>query len=93
LLALFLLRFRLSFNHKALIISAVLSFLLSYSAFRQKHTIEASENGITKYKEMLMATVKDALEILGYSSAEKIESDIFGMTQKSKKNNVPQEEL
>jgi hypothetical protein len=32
---------------------------------------------------MLLATVKDALEILGYRSTEKIESDILGMTHTS----------
>ncbi len=29
-----------------------------------------------------MATVKDALVILGYGNAEKIESEIFGITRK-----------
>lgn len=38
-----------------------------------------------------MATVKDALEILGYAIAEKIEPEIFGITEKSKrKNNMQQ---
>ncbi len=43
------------------------------------------EIGIYKYKEMLMSTVNDALEILCNGSAEKIGSEIFGITQKSKK--------
>jgi hypothetical protein len=34
---------------------------------------------------MLMAMVKDALEIMGYDSAEKIESEIFGIVRKPKK--------
>jgi hypothetical protein len=42
-------------------------------------SINPKEIGICKYKEMLMATVKDALEILGYGSAEKIESDVYGI--------------
>jgi hypothetical protein len=33
-------------------------------------------------KQMLMATVKDALEIMGYGGAEKIESEIFAISQK-----------
>jgi hypothetical protein len=32
-----------------------------------------------------MATLKDTLEILGYGSTEKIEVEIFGITQKPKK--------
>ena len=32
-----------------------------------------------------MATVKDALEILGYGSAEKMESEIFGISRTPKK--------
>jgi hypothetical protein len=36
-------------------------------------TINPEEIDIRKYKEMLMATVKDPLEILGYSSSERIE--------------------
>jgi hypothetical protein len=35
-------------------------------------SIYPQEISICKYKEMLMATVKNALEILGYGSAEKI---------------------
>jgi hypothetical protein len=34
---------------------------------------------------MLMATVKDALEIMGYGSAEQIESEIFGIARKQNK--------
>jgi hypothetical protein len=37
---------------------------------------------------MLIATVKDVLEILGYGSAAKIESEIFGITQKPRKTNA-----
>jgi DNA polymerase, archaea type len=48
-------------------------------------TINPQEIDISKYKEMLMATVKDALEIMGYGSAEKIESEIFGLTRKPKR--------
>jgi hypothetical protein len=35
-------------------------------------SINPQEIGISKYKEMLMATVKDALEVLGYGNVEKI---------------------
>jgi hypothetical protein len=48
-------------------------------------SIKPEEIGIRKYKEMLMATVKDILEILGYGRAEEIESEIFGIVQKPKK--------
>jgi DNA polymerase, archaea type len=48
-------------------------------------SINSQDIGITKYKEMLMATVKDALEIMGYGSAEKIESEIFGLVWRRKK--------
>ena len=43
-------------------------------------TLNPDEVGIRKYKEMLMASVKDALVIMGYGSVEKIESEIFGIT-------------
>jgi hypothetical protein len=36
-------------------------------------SINLQEIGISKYKAMLMAIVKDAVEILGHSNAEKIE--------------------
>jgi hypothetical protein len=39
---------------------------------------------VRKYKEMLMTTVKNALEILRYGSRERIESEIFGIAQKAK---------
>jgi len=35
-------------------------------------SLNPDEASIKKYKQMLMATVKDALEIMGYGSAEKI---------------------
>jgi len=35
---------------------------------------------------MLMATVKEPLEIMGYGDAEKIQSEIFGIVKKPKKN-------
>lgn len=38
-------------------------------------SINPQEIGICKYKEILVVTVKDALGILGYGSAEKIESE------------------
>jgi DNA polymerase I len=40
-------------------------------------SIDSREISVKKYKEMLIATVKEALEILGYGSAEKIESGIL----------------
>ena len=39
-------------------------------------SIDPEEISILKYREMLMATVKDALEILGYEEALK-ESDLW----------------
>jgi hypothetical protein len=48
-------------------------------------SINPQDIGITRYKEMLMATVKDALEIMGYGTADEIESKIFGITRKQKK--------
>jgi DNA polymerase I len=49
-------------------------------------SIKAKEIGIKKYKQMLMATVKEPLEIMGYGDAEKIESETFGIVKKPKKN-------
>src|SRR5919109_1000941 len=43
-------------------------------------TINPEEIGIRKYKEMLMATVKDALEILGYDT-ERIFNSNIGTTR------------
>ena len=37
-------------------------------------SINPKKISVMKYKEMLMAIVKDALEILGYSSSEKMKS-------------------
>ena len=49
--------------------------------FKTKTFLEIS---VLKYKEMLMAAVKDALEILDYGSSEKIECEIFGITAKQR---------
>jgi hypothetical protein len=49
-------------------------------------SINPEEISILKYREMLMATVRDTLEILGYGSAENIESEIFSITQGAKNN-------
>jgi DNA polymerase, archaea type len=40
-------------------------------------SINPEEISILKYSEMLMTTVKDALEVLGYGSSERIGSEIF----------------
>jgi hypothetical protein len=48
-------------------------------------SIKPEDIGITKYKQMLMAALKDALEIMGYGNAEKIESEIFGLARKLKR--------
>jgi DNA polymerase elongation subunit (family B) len=48
-------------------------------------TINPQEIDISKYKEMLMATVKDALEMMGYGDAEKIESEIFGIVREKRR--------
>ena len=50
-------------------------------------SINPAEISVQKYKEMLMATVKDALEVLGCGGTEKMESEIFGLRQKPKKKN------
>lgn len=42
-------------------------------------SIKPEDIGITKYKEMLMATMKEALEILGYGDSESIASEVFGI--------------
>jgi hypothetical protein len=41
---------------------------------------------LLKYREILMATVNDALEILGYGRAENIELKIFSITHGAKNN-------
>jgi hypothetical protein len=51
-----------------------------------KSSINPKEISICDYKEMLMGTVNDALEILGYASAEDIEAEIFSITQGTKNN-------
>jgi DNA polymerase, archaea type len=48
-------------------------------------SVKPEDIGITKYKKMLMATVEDALEIMGYSDTEKIESEIFELVWRRKK--------
>jgi DNA polymerase elongation subunit (family B) len=48
-------------------------------------SINAEEINAQRYKEMLMATARDALEILGHGRSETIESEIFGLGQKPKK--------
>lgn len=41
---------------------------------------------VKKYKEMLLGTVNDTLQILGYGGTEDIESEIFSITQEAKNN-------
>jgi DNA polymerase, archaea type len=41
---------------------------------------------IFEYKKVLLAAVKDVLEIIGFGSAESIESDIFNIPARSRKN-------
>jgi hypothetical protein len=50
-------------------------------------SIDPKDIIIIKYKEMLIATMKDALEILGYGDSESITSEVFGIKkiQKMKK--------
>lgn len=45
-------------------------------------SINPQEIGVCKYKEMLMSTVKDALEILGYGNAEQIFNNNIGITRR-----------
>lgn len=52
---------------------------------KQGVSIKPEDIGITKYKQMLMAAVKDALEVMGYGDAEKIELEIFGIIKQPKK--------
>jgi hypothetical protein len=47
-------------------------------------SINPEEISVLRYKAMLIATVKDALEILDYCSSERIESEILGNRLNSK---------
>ena len=49
-------------------------------------SINPDEISLLKYREMLMATVNDALEIIGYGSAKNIELEIFSITHGAKNN-------
>jgi DNA polymerase, archaea type len=49
-------------------------------------SINPEEIGVCKYKEMLKSTVKDALEILGYSNAERIFNNNIGITRGDEEN-------
>jgi DNA polymerase I len=60
---------------------------------KEKVSVKSEDIGITKYKQMLMATVKDALEIMGYGSAEQIESEIFGIARKQNKRKASGESV
>jgi hypothetical protein len=51
-------------------------------------SINNQDISISKYKEMLMTTVKDALEILGYGNSERIGSEAFGIRRETMHNNV-----
>jgi len=48
-------------------------------------SINPQEIGVCKYKEMLISTVKDALEILGYDNAEQIFNNNIGITRRGDK--------
>lgn len=48
--------------------------------------IRPEDISIAEYKKVLLATVKDALEIMGFGCVESIESDIFNIGAKSRKN-------
>ena len=48
-------------------------------------SINPKEISVGKYKEMLMATAEDALDILGYASNEKIESMVLPKKEKPEK--------
>jgi DNA polymerase elongation subunit (family B) len=50
-------------------------------------SINPQEIGVCKYKEMLMSTVKDALEILGYGNAEWIFNNNIGTTIRGDEGN------
>lgn len=45
---------------------------------RERVSVNHKDIGIKKYKEMLRATVKDALKILGYVTSQKLTSRPFG---------------
>jgi hypothetical protein len=49
-------------------------------------SVNPDEIRLLKYRDILMATVDDALEILGYGSAENIELKIFSITHGAKNN-------
>jgi hypothetical protein len=59
--------------------------VISYYKTDKGVSINSDESSIKRYKEMLMVTVSNALEILGYGSSERTESEIFGTTQKPNK--------
>jgi DNA polymerase, archaea type len=48
-------------------------------------SINPQEIGVCKYKEMLISTVKDALETLGYDNAEQIFNNNIGITRRGDK--------
>jgi hypothetical protein len=51
---------------------------------KRRGFIKRSRNWYMRVQGMLMATVKDALEILGYGSSERIESEIFDLVHKQR---------
>lgn len=51
--------------------------VISYVKTDKGVSINRQEVGIRKYKKTLLATVKDALEVLGYGGGERIESETF----------------
>jgi hypothetical protein len=53
--------------------------------------INHKDISIQKYNKMLMATVKDTLEILGYYNTGNIESEIVGITKKPKNKSSKKE--
>lgn len=57
--------------------------LIWYYKTEKGVSINPGEISVQKYKEMIVATVEDALGIMGYGSAEKIE--IFGLVWRRKK--------
>jgi hypothetical protein len=50
--------------------------------------INAEDISISEYKKLLLATVKDALEIMGFGSEDKITRDIFNIIDGNKQQKV-----
>jgi hypothetical protein len=74
-------------NHSAAKAGDIIWYFKTDDKKKANVSIKPEDIGITKYKQMPMATVKDALEIMGYGTSQRIEPEVFGIFKKSKKTN------